>query len=259
MSSTSIFDLFKIGIGPSSSHTVGPMVAARTFASGLERDQLLDAVAEVRCELFGSLGATGRGHGSDKAVVLGLMGEDPRTTDTSLADARVAEVRERGELLLLGTKRVPFKDRINLLLHKRRALPYHPNGMRFFAFDRAGDTLVDRCFYSVGGGFVVDEQAVRGDDPLTEERIDLPYPFASADELLVLCREHRLSISAVVLENEKARLPEADIRIRILNIWRVMRECVERGCRTEGVLPGGLKVERRAPALYRSLRNNHKN
>lgn len=259
MSTTSIFDLFKIGIGPSSSHTVGPMVAARNWATALAGDNALDRVAEVRCELFGSLGATGRGHGSDKAVMLGLMGEEPRSTDTRLADARIEEIRNRGELMLLGQRRIPFRDRVHLILHKRRTLPYHPNGMRFTAVDAEGRTIADRCFYSVGGGFVVDEKAARGDDPLTEEQIELPFPFRSGDELLALCRDHGLSISALVLENEKARLTEDEVRAGILEIWHVMQECVERGCHTEGELPGGLKVKRRAPSMYRSLRDNRKN
>ena len=250
---TSVFELFKIGIGPSSSHTVGPMVAARAFARSLNDDGLLDAVAEVRCELFGSLGATGRGHGSDKAVMLGLMGEEPRSTDTRTTDARAAAIRERGEIALLGMKTVPFVDRTHLVLHKRRSLPFHPNGMRFAALDAQGRTLAERCYYSVGGGFVVDENAARGDDPLREDDVTLPYPFTSAAELLALCARHGLSISALVMENEKARLPEEEVRARLLEIWRAMRECVDNGCRTGGVLPGGLKVRRRAPELYKCL------
>ncbi len=249
----SVFELFKIGIGPSSSHTVGPMVAARAFARSLDDDGLLDAVAEVRCELFGSLGATGRGHGSDKAVMLGLMGEEPHSTDTRTTDARVAAIRERGEIALLGMKTVPFVDRTHLVLHKRRSLPFHPNGMRFAALDAQGRTLAERCYYSVGGGFVVDENAARGDDPLREDDVTLPYPFTSAAELLALCARHGLSISALVMENEKARLPEEEVRARLLEIWRAMRECVDNGCRTGGVLPGGLKVRRRAPELYKCL------
>ncbi len=250
---TSVFELFKIGIGPSSSHTVGPMVAARAFARSLNDDGLLDAVAEVRCELFGSLGATGRGHGSDKAVMLGLMGEEPRSTDTRTTDARAAAIRERGEIALLGMKTVPFVDRTHLVLHKRRSLPFHPNGMRFAALDAQGRTLAERCYYSVGGGFVVDENAARGDDPLREDDVTLPYPFTSAADLLALCARHGLSISALVMENEKARLPEEEVRARLLEIWRAMRECVDNGCRTGGVLPGGLKVRRRAPELYKCL------
>jgi L-serine dehydratase len=258
MSSTSIFELFKIGIGPSSSHTVGPMVAARRFVAALEDDGLLNRVADLRCELFGSLGATGRGHGSDRAVMLGLMGEQPHDTDTRLAEGRVAAILESGEIELLGHHTVPFRDRTHLILHKRRSLPYHPNGMRFTAADQFGHTLADRCFYSVGGGFVVDENAVRGDDPLTTNPINLPYPFRSGRELLALCRRDQIRISDLMLANEQVRLPEAEIRTRLLDIWRVMRECVETGCRTEGVLPGGLKVKRRAPDLYRSLESNNK-
>ncbi len=253
MSSTGTFDLFKIGIGPSSSHTVGPMVAARRFALALEEDGKLDALKGIRCELFGSLGATGRGHGSDKAVMLGLTGDDPRTTDTRTADERVEQIRRDGTLLVLGRQRVPFVDRTHLVLHKRRSLPFHPNGMRFIAQDGDDNVLADRCYYSVGGGFVVDEAATRGDDPLTEAEIELPYPFTSGAELLALCARDGIGISDLMLANECARSSEATVRAGLLEIWQVMRECVDTGCRTEGVLPGGLKVRRRAPDLFRSL------
>lgn len=258
MSSPGVFDLFKIGIGPSSSHTVGPMVAARQFVTALEADGLLERVDDVRCELFGSLGATGRGHGSDKAVMLGLLGDSPQTTDTATADARVDAIRARGEIELLGRRRVPFRDREHLVLHKRRALPYHPNGMRFTAVDGDGATLADRCYYSVGGGFVVDEIAVRGDDPLAEAPVDLPYPFRSGRDLLAHADREGLRISDLMLANETSRLDESTVRARLLDIWQVMRECVEAGCRNEGVLPGGLKVKRRAPDLFRSLKTNNK-
>ena len=258
MSSASVFDLFKIGIGPSSSHTVGPMVAARTFAAGLDSDGVIETVCEVRCELFGSLGATGRGHGSDKAVILGLMGERPETVDTGSADQRVAAIRERGQLPLLGTRNIAFKDRVHLVLHKRRSLPFHPNGMRFTATDATGRVLADRYFYSVGGGFVVDDQAARGEDPLKPDAVTVPYPFSSGRQLLASCAANGLDISTLMMENEKARSAESEVREGLLRIWRVMRECVDNGCRTEGVLPGGLKVMRRAPSLYRSLKSNRK-
>ncbi|WP_407295228.1 L-serine ammonia-lyase [Stutzerimonas zhaodongensis] len=249
--SLSVFDLFKIGIGPSSSHTVGPMRAALRFAEGLKRDGLLAGTDHMRVELYGSLGATGKGHGSDKAVLLGLEGDLPETVDTASIPQRMASMRESGELRLLGEKLIPF-DVGNDLQLIRKPLAFHPNGMIFRAFDAAGLQLRSREYYSVGGGFVVDEQAA-GDDRIVEDRTALPYPFRSAAELLALCSEHELSISQLMLANEAAWRPEAETRAGLLNIWQVMQECVTAGCRTEGVMPGGLKVQRRAAGLYRQL------
>lgn len=247
----SVFDLFSIGIGPSSSHTVGPMRAARTFAVGLDDDGLLADVARVRAELFGSLGATGHGHGSDRAVILGLEGEAPESVDTSTVAERVARVRESGRVTVLGRHGVALIDD-DLVLHRRASLPFHPNGMRFFAYDAAGACLRERTFYSVGGGFVVDEAAA-GADRITADTTPLPYPFLSGDELLARCRESGLPVSGVMLENEQAWRPESEVRERLLTIWQVMQQCVENGCAHEGTLPGGLKVPRRAPELYRRL------
>jgi L-serine dehydratase len=248
----SVFDLFSIGIGPSSSHTVGPMRAARTFATGLADDGLLDSVARVHVELFGSLGATGHGHGSGRAVVLGLLGERPETVDTSTAVARAAQVRESGRIELLGKRDVEFGED-DLVLHRRTALPYHPNGMKFFAFDDAGAQLRERTYYSVGGGFVVDEEAA-GADRIKADDTVLPHPFRSGAELLAQCAETGLSISGVMLANEQAWREEAEIRGGLLHIWSVMQECVQNGVTTlETTLPGGLKVSRRAPELYRAL------
>ncbi|MCQ4323904.1 L-serine ammonia-lyase [Stutzerimonas stutzeri] len=249
--SLSVFDLFKIGIGPSSSHTVGPMRAARRFAEGLRRDRLLETTASVKVELYGSLGATGKGHGSDKAVLLGLEGEQPESVDTTTIPARLAAIRESAELHLLGEKAIRF-DVAEQLVFIRKALPYHPNGMIFRAFDAAGLQLRSREYYSVGGGFVVDEQAA-GSDRIVEDATALPYPFHSAAELLGHCTAHGLSISQLMLANEAAWRPQAQTRAGLLEIWRVMQECVAAGCRTEGVMPGGLKVRRRAAGLYRQL------
>ena len=249
--SLSVFDLFKIGIGPSSSHTVGPMRAALRFAEGLRDDQLLDATERVRVELYGSLGATGKGHGSDKAVILGLEGELPETVDTGNIPQRMATIRESHELRLLGEKLIRFEVS-NDLQFIRKPLAYHPNGMILRAFDASGLQLRSREYYSVGGGFVVDEQAA-GSDRIVEDRTPLPYPFRSANELLALCSEHGLSISELMLANEAAWRPEAETRAGLLKIWQVMQECVKAGCRTEGVMPGGLKVQRRAAGLYRQL------
>ncbi|GJL81272.1 MAG: L-serine dehydratase [marine bacterium B5-7] len=253
MSSTSVFELFKIGIGPSSSHTVGPMVAAKRFATQLQSAELLESLGYVRCELFGSLGATGRGHGSDKAVILGLMGEDPKTTDTRLADERVETILRQESLSILGLKSVPFRDREHLQMHKRRSLPYHPNGMRFTAMADDDTVLLERYYYSVGGGFVVNEKAVAGDDPLKEDTIELPHPFNSAVQLLDICATQGMAISDVVMENEKRRSSDKDIRGDLLEIFEVMRQCVDNGSTTGGLLPGGLKVKRRAQEARRRL------
>ena len=249
--SLSVFDLFKIGIGPSSSHTVGPMRAAWRFADGLQRDELLAATASLRVELYGSLGATGKGHGSDKAVLLGLEGEQPESVDTDSIPARLATIRERGELQLLGRHPIPFDSKAQLAFI-RRPLPFHPNGMVFRAFDAAGLQLRSREYYSVGGGFVVDEQAA-GSDRIVEDATALAYPFHSAAELLDHCAAQDMSISQLMLANEAAWRPEAETRAGLLRIWQVMQDCVDAGCRTEGVMPGGLKVRRRAAGLYRQL------
>jgi L-serine dehydratase len=248
----SAFDLFKIGIGPSSSHTVGPMRAALTFARRLETDGLLDRVAAIRAELFGSLGATGIGHGSHKAVMLGLEGEAPETVATETVPERLQRIREAGQLRLLGRKAIRFTEKDHLILHRRKSLPHHPNGMRFTALADDGHQLSAAVYYSVGGGFVVDERAI-GADRIKPDETPLAYPFTTGAELLRLCRTHGLSISALMLENEKAWRPEAEIRARLLEIWEVMQDCVRRGCAEDGVLPGGLKIRRRAADLYRQL------
>lgn len=248
----SVLDLFSVGIGPSSSHTVGPMRAAKRFADGLERDGKLTAVVRVEAELFGSLGATGRGHGSDKAVVLGLQGQDPETVDTATADDQVAAAALDAQLMLAGRHRVDFNFEADVVLHRRKSLPAHPNGMTFRALGRTGEVVRERTYYSVGGGFVVDEQAVGADRVVMDETI-LPHPFSTADELLAICARKGLSISAVMLANERVWHTEEELRAKLLNIWSVMQECVANGCAAEGILPGGLKVTRRAPGLLRDL------
>jgi len=253
----STFDLFSVGIGPSSSHTVGPMRAARRFVLGLREDGLLPATATVRAELFGSLGATGHGHGSDKAVLLGLAGEDPETVDTDLVDPVVAGIRESGRLPLLGVHPIELDLDRDVVLHRRRTLPFHPNGMIFSAYDETGRELAVRTYYSVGGGFVVDEAAT-GVDRIKPDATSVPYPFTTGVELLAHTRATGLRISDVMLANELVRRPdEAEVRARLLHIWQVMQDCVERGCTRDGVLPGGLKVRRRAADLRRSLEAEH--
>jgi L-serine dehydratase len=248
----SAFDLFKVGIGPSSSHTVGPMRAAHSFATRLEREGLLPRVAGVRAELFGSLGATGHGHGSVKAVVLGLEGEQPDLVDPVGAEPRVAAVRMRGELLLAGKHPIAFSVDDDVVLHRRKRLEFHSNGMRFRAVDAGGAELLTREYYSVGGGFVLDEDEA-GRPVLVEDPTPVPYPFRTAEELLRHTRETGLRISDVMLANELARRSEEEVRAGLLHIWSVMQECVERGSRATGVLPGGLKVRRRAAALRERL------
>ncbi|MDJ0341434.1 L-serine ammonia-lyase [Streptomyces sp. H10-C2] len=249
----SVFDLFSIGIGPSSSHTVGPMRAAGIFAHRLKNEGLLAHTASVRAELFGSLGATGHGHGTPKAVLLGLEGHSPRTVDVETADDEVARIRTSGRLNLLGAHEIPFDAATQVILHRRRSLPYHANGMTLFAYDAEGATLLEKTYYSVGGGFVVDEDAV-GEDRIKLDDTVLRYPFRTGDELLRLARDTGLSIAALMLENEKAWRSETEIRTGLLEIWGVMQSCVARGMSREGILPGGLKVRRRAANSARQLR-----
>ncbi|GAB5413005.1 MAG: L-serine ammonia-lyase [Congregibacter sp.] len=255
--SISTFDLFKIGIGPSSSHTVGPMVAANSFATELKTGSALSRVARVCVELYGSLGATGAGHGSPKAIILGLEGELPESVDVDRVNSRVEKARTDGELHIAGTHRVAFSYRDDLVMHRSESLPYHANGMRFSAYDEAGETILSRVYYSVGGGFVLDEKAASGEELIVDDPTKLPYPFTTAAELLAQCREHGLSISGLMLENEKAWRSEAEVRSRLLELWSVMDACIERGCRTEGILPGGLKVKRRAAQLHRQLKTSN--
>jgi L-serine dehydratase len=245
----SVFDLFRIGIGPSSSHTVGPMKAARLFAEGLFADGLADGVASVHVELFGSLGATGRGHGSDRAVILGLLGETPEGIDPERIDALVGEVRAKGRLPLLGGHETTWDDA--QLRFLRQSLPRHPNALRFAAMGRDGQPLSSRVYYSVGGGFVVDEGAAG--PGATQAGSEPPFPFRNGSDLLRLCAENGVRISDLMLANEKALRTEPEVRAGLLRLWDVMQECVRRGCEAEGVLPGGLKVRRRAAELRRGL------
>ncbi|MFI7585402.1 L-serine ammonia-lyase [Kocuria sp. M1N1S27] len=250
----SVLDLFSVGIGPSSSHTVGPMRAARLFTEALARDGLLDSVSRVRSELFGSLGATGHGHGSDKAVILGLQGEDPETVDTDTADARVRASTEHRQLCLGGSHPIPFDRAEDVVMHRRRSLPAHPNGMAFSAYGTDGELVRERTYYSVGGGFVVDGD-VSGADRIVQDSTEVPYPFSTGRRLLEHCRQERTSIAGIMLANELSWRSEEQLRSSLLRIWAVMQECVENGCtRTEARLPGGLKVRRRAPALRTRLR-----
>src|SRR6266516_4328989 len=248
----SVFDLFTVGIGPSSSHTVGPMRAACSFADRLRDESLLARVAAVRCELFGSLGATGHGHGSVKAVVLGLEGEQPDLVDPVAAEPRVAAVRAEGKLRLAGEYPITFSVDDDIVLHRRKRLEFHSNGMLFRALDAGGNELSRREYYSVGGGFVLDEDEA-GNPVIVENRTPLRYPFSTGAELLARPRETGMRISDIMLANELSWHSETQIRDRLLRIWSVMQECVERGTQATGVLPGGLKVRRRAAALREQL------
>jgi L-serine dehydratase len=252
----SVFDIFKIGIGPSSSHTVGPMRAARRFAERLDADGELARTASVKVELFGSLGHTGRGHGSDRAVLLGLEGEEPATVDVDSVAPRVAAQAAAKQVRLLGKHPVALDPETQLVFHRRDKLPLHANGMRFTALDAAGGVIAERIYYSVGGGFVVDHAGAPADGSVSAERTQVPYPFNTAAELLQHSVEHGKSISGLMLDNEAALQPEAEVRRRVVAIWNAMEACVKRGCEREGILPGGLKVRRRAAALYRKLKSD---
>lgn len=248
----SVFELFKIGIGPSSSHTVGPMRAARTFVQRMRSAGHLDNVHSVQAMLYGSLAHTGRGHGTDKAVILGLMGDVPDRIDPDSIDAKLEAVSASGALVLDGERRISFDAKQHLLFNKLESLPYHPNGMRFTALDAAGETLMERDYYSVGGGFVVNHNEAAA-DRIVQDETPMPYPFSNATELLAQCQQHGLRIGQLMMANERVWRSDADIRSGLLTIHAAMQACIDRGCNSPGVLPGGLKVKRRAPRLHQEL------
>ncbi|SEP57104.1 L-serine ammonia-lyase [Microlunatus flavus] len=248
----SVFELFTVGIGPSSSHTVGPMRAAKRFVQTLTGTGDLARTQRVRVELFGSLGATGHGHGSDRAVLWGLMGLDPETIDTDSAPGLARTVKESRRLVLAGQHEVAFDAAEDLVMHRRRSLPFHPNGMTCTAWDAQGAELACRTYYSIGGGFVLDDDG-SGRPALRPDTTPVPYPFRTAGELLATCEHEGLGIADVMLANEAARTSEAEVRAGLLHLWDVMVACVEHGTTTPGVLPGGLKVRRRAADLRTSL------
>jgi L-serine dehydratase len=255
----SVFDLFKIGIGPSSSHTVGPMRAARLFVSRLSHDAALPATERVKAELYGSLGATGKGHGSDTAVLLGLAGNEPDTVNVDQIPEMLARIRQSKHLALLGERAIVFDEKTDLVFHRRESLPFHANGMRLTAWDKQGAVLATRCYYSVGGGFIVSEEVAADGSrqkQIAPDSTVLPLPFHSAAELLALTERHACSIAAVMRTNELRWRSDAEIDAGLLRIWQVMQACVQRGCTTDGILPGGFKVKRRAMALHASLQAN---
>jgi L-serine dehydratase len=234
------------------------MRAAKQFALRLQGDGELGRVERVKVELFGSLGFTGKGHGSDRAIVLGLEGDDPATVDIDTVVQRVATVEQQHRIRLLGQHEVTLDPSEDLVFHRREKLPLHANGMRFTAFGAAGANapLAERIYYSVGGGFVVDHAGAPADGSTPADQVRVPYPFNTAGELLTHANERGMSVSSLMLANEHAHASEADVRRRVLEIWHAMEACVKRGCEREGILPGGLKVKRRAAALYRRLRSD---
>ena len=252
----SVFDLFKIGIGPSSSHTVGPMRAARMFADGLARSAFFDRVHGVRVALYGSLGATGKGHGTDKAVVLGLEGEEPESVVIDDIPAALERIRTTGRLRLGARRDISFHESEDVVFHRHETLPFHSNGMTFTAVDVAGEVLKSRTFYSVGGGFVVSDEVARDGElqrRIVPDDTTLPLPFHSGEELLEITVRERCSIADVVRRNERHWRTDAEIDAGLLRIWQVMQDCAQRGIATEGVLPGFFQVKRRAPGLNTRL------
>ena len=246
----SIFDLIKIGVGPSSSHTMGPMLAARRFLLDAREAGVFERIERVGAQLYGSLALTGKGHCTDRAILLGLEGEVPRTLEPLGVEARLERIRGTGRLRLLGEREIGFDEPMDLLFHREQVLPRHPNGMRFTALDVAGETLASESYYSIGGGFIV-----RGDEPEADAgpAVTVPFPFDNAAELLEQCRRHELRIHQLVLANEAVWRTADETRERLLELWQVMKECVRHGFEAEGVLPGVLKVPRRAPRMYREL------
>jgi len=249
--SLSVFDIFKVGIGPSSSHTMGPMRAAHEFVAALKHDGLLEKTSQIAVRLYGSLALTGLGHGTDRAILAGLEGALPETVDPDSIELTLARIRTSGRIRLLGEHEIAFDEPMQLLFMQHERLPRHSNGMRFTALGADGGVLREEDYYSIGGGFIVHgEQAEAAE---AHAHPPPPYPFASGDELLAQCHEHGLEIFELMLANERAWASDAQIRAKLLNLWQVMQACVERGFRQSGLLPGVLRVRRRAPRLYRML------
>lgn len=249
----SVFDLFKIGIGPSSSHTVGPMKASNLFLQALLDNNQLAQVNRLHIVLYGSLGATGRGHGSDIAVMLGLMGEQPHLTDVKTIAQKIDTIYQTKTLSLNHQKNIAFDPATDLILNGAEFLPYHPNALIIQAF--CDDNLVyENTYYSIGGGFVQTQKEVKNEVPVIENvKKSVPYPFHNAEQLLKICQENNLSMADVVRANELANISEQDLTNGLNAIWQVMQDCVTNGCQNDGILPGGLNVKRRAKAIYQQL------
>jgi L-serine dehydratase len=257
--SISVFDLFSIGIGPSSSHTVGPLRAARKFVKEVEDLGFLESMASIRVDLYGSLALTGKGHATDVAIILGLQGMAPETVDPSSVEGNIAGVRSERKIPLLGNRSIPFCEDQHLLFHRDKTLPYHPNGMKFTIFDEEGKETFTKTYYSVGGGFIVDHDHVKQDESVVAHERKIPYPFETAGDLIALCYQHNLSLEKLMMENEKAFRSEEETRKGLLNIWNVMKDCIDRGCDQEGKLPGGLDVSRRAKSIHEQLLKHQQN
>ena len=252
----SVFDMFSIGIGPSSSHTVGPMRAAFRFSKLLEQHAILTSVTHVQTELFGSLGQTGIGHGSGKAVMLGLAGFEPETIDPEIIDDFLLQVETNQSLPLLGIHESRFPKQNAIIFHRRKTLVAHANAMELTAY-KDNEVLLSKIYYSIGGGFIVDDKEMESTSLFQKD--NAKYPFSSGAELLRLCKENGFSISKLMMENEKQVMPEKQVQEQLANIWHAMQRSIERGCRREGILPGGLKLRRRAPSLHRHLNADKNN
>ncbi|WP_395343697.1 L-serine ammonia-lyase [Ningiella sp. W23] len=253
----SVFDMFKVGIGPSSSHTVGPMRAAYQFATEIMHTSgLSESIDSVRTELYGSLGQTGKGHGTGKAVILGLIGFTPDNVPVSKVDAILNTVEREQSLDLLQNKRIAFPQQGAIVFHRRKSLPLHANGMTLFAM-KGDECIFHKTYYSIGGGFIVEEAdfATQKQEQIAQQQLDAPFPFSTAAEMLIHCKNNGFRISSMMLKNEAIVREESVTRSELVRIWGVMKDCVQHGIETEGVLPGGLKVTRRAPALYQRLQN----
>lgn len=252
--SVSAFELFKIGIGPSSSHTVGPMVAARRFVHELASQLMLNHVVRIEIRLYGSLAATGKGHATDDAVIAGLAGKDPATVTREQLDKLLNRVKQQQSICLNGQHRIEFQIPRDLMFD-HQPLPRHANGMTISAEGKAGRHLWYNTYYSIGGGFILEdsEMELYGQEPSPTESSAIPYPFATAAGLLKLCQQHKLSISELVVKNEEARFSSRQVKEKLDTIWQTMQQCIATGMQREGILPGGLEVQRRAPDLHRQL------
>ncbi len=246
----SIFDLFSIGIGPSSSHTVGPMKAANVFIESLQQP-VFSQIARIQIELFGSLAYTGKGHGTDKAILMGLEGNLPDTINPDLIQPRATKIIEEKHIQLKGLHAIPFDYASDFIYNFKDLLPFHTNGMRFTIYDKHAKSISSKVYYSIGGGFILDEK--QASHPHASDTSALPYPFASAKTLLTLCEDNHFTIKDLMLANESSLRPTAEVHERLLHIAEVMRECIDKGCTSSGILPGGLHLKRRAPDVYQKL------
>jgi len=250
-----VFDLFKIGVGPSSSHTVGPMKAAATFVSRVQDEHGLESITRLQAELYGSLAFTGVGHGTDNAILLGLEGEDPATIDPDSMAGKIERIRKENRLKAGGEYEITFNAGEDLIFDGGTRLPFHSNAMKFRALDKYDEVLREEIWYSIGGGFVIDEREAGRNSAVGDQEGE-PYPFNTGDELIAIGKEHGLSIPEIMLANEMAFRSEAEIRDGIKTIWKAMEDCIDRGLRHDGILPGGLNVKRRAAKMHRSLLEN---